>query len=98
MHWECVSVIERQLFKYLINRLGMKDVFDTYDTKNEGFIKASLLGDILRSIGFNPMDSDIQRVIKEVDPQSRQKRQIALLVHPYTFRLIFFRYRSIKIS
>ncbi|CAF0855311.1 unnamed protein product [Rotaria sordida] len=48
---------------------GMKDIFDTYDTKNEGFIKTSLLGNILRTIGFNPIESDVQRVTKEVDPQ-----------------------------
>ncbi|CAF3347369.1 unnamed protein product [Rotaria sp. Silwood1] len=48
---------------------GMKDIFDTYDTKNEGFIKASLLGNILRTIGFNPIESDVQRAINEVDSQ-----------------------------
>ncbi|CAF0724823.1 unnamed protein product [Rotaria sp. Silwood1] len=47
----------------------MKDIFDTYDTKNEGFIKASLLGNILRTIGFNPIESDVQRAINEVDSQ-----------------------------
>jgi Ca2+-binding EF-hand superfamily protein len=51
----------------------MRDVFDTYDTKNEGFIKTSLLGNILRTIGFNPLESDIQRAMREVDPQSKKK-------------------------
>ena len=50
----------------------MKDIFDTYDTKNEGFIKTSLLGNILRTIGFYPVESDVQRVTKEVDPLSKQ--------------------------
>ena len=51
----------------------MKDTFDAHDAKNEGFIKASLLGNILRTMGFNPIESDVQRVIKEVDPQSKNK-------------------------
>jgi calmodulin len=49
----------------------MKDVFDTYDTQNQGFIKTSLLGNILRTIGFNPFESDIKRATAEVDPQSK---------------------------
>ncbi len=48
----------------------MKDVFDTYDTKNEGFIKTSLLGKILRTLGSNPLESDVQRITKEIDPES----------------------------
>jgi len=48
----------------------MKDVFDTYDTTNQGIIKTSQLGKILRTLGLNPRDSDIQRVTKEIDPQS----------------------------
>lgn len=48
----------------------MKEVFDTYDTKNQGFIKTSSLGKILRTLGLNPRDSDIQRVTKEIDPES----------------------------
>lgn len=48
----------------------MKDIFDSNDPKNQGFIKTSLLGDILRTIGFNPLDSDLQRVTREVDPLS----------------------------
>jgi len=47
----------------------MKDIFDTYDTKNQGFIKTTLIGNILRTIGFNPLESDIQRATREVDPQ-----------------------------
>lgn len=51
----------------------MKQVFDTYDTKNQGIIKVSLLGKILRSLGFNPRESDVQRVSKEIDPDSNKK-------------------------
>ncbi len=51
----------------------MKEVFDTYDTKNVGFIKTSLLGKILRTLGSNPLESDIQRITKEIDPESKRK-------------------------
>jgi Ca2+-binding EF-hand superfamily protein len=49
----------------------MKDIFDTYDTKSQGFIKTSLIGNILRTLGFNPLESEIQRATREVDPQSK---------------------------
>ena len=48
----------------------MKDVFDTYDTTGQGIIKTSLFGKILRTIGLNPLESDLQRITKEIDPQS----------------------------
>ncbi|UJR25861.1 hypothetical protein I4U23_007211 [Adineta vaga] len=48
---------------------GMKEIFDTYDTNNVGFIKTSLLGFILRTLGFNPREADLQRVGKEYDPE-----------------------------
>ena len=51
----------------------MRDVFDTYDTKNQGFIKTSLIGNILRTLGYNPLESDIERTTKEVDPLSINK-------------------------
>jgi Ca2+-binding EF-hand superfamily protein len=56
----------------------MKEVFDTYDKQNVGFIKPSLLGKILRTLGFNPLESDIQRVIKEVDPDRKNFVKIKL--------------------
>lgn len=46
-------------------------MFDNYDAKNQGFIKTSLLGNILRTLGFNPLESDIQRATKQVDPLSK---------------------------
>ena len=50
----------------------MKDVFDANDAQNQGFIKTSLLGNILRTIGYNPIETDVQRAIKEFDPQSKK--------------------------
>ena len=57
-------------------------MFDSHDTKNQGFIKTSLLGNILRTIGFNPLESDIQRVTREVDPLSK-------ILRPNVFRTRF---------
>lgn len=54
----------------------MKEIFDTHDTKNLGFIKTSSLGKILRTLGLNPHESDVQRITKQVDPESNRKNEI----------------------
>lgn len=51
--------------------LGMKDIFDANDQSNAGLIKASTLGFILCTLGFNPRESYLQRVSKEYDPESK---------------------------
>ena len=63
----------------------MKEAFDTYDTKNQGIIKTSLLGKILRTLGFNPLESDIQRVTKEIDPKSKKTVVFIKENHLYLF-------------
>ncbi len=65
----------------------MKDIFDTYDAKNQGFIKTSLIGNILRTLGLNPLESDVQRAMREVDPQSKFLTDLC-------FFLIFISFRS----
>ncbi|CAF1330128.1 unnamed protein product [Adineta steineri] len=52
---------------------GMKEVFDTYDTQSTGIIKVSLLGKIFRGLGCNPLESDIQRIMKEIDPHNKDQ-------------------------
>ena len=46
----------------------MKDVFDAYDKQNTGIIKVSSIGKIFRNLGFNPLESDIQRIMSQIDP------------------------------
>ena len=65
----------------------MKEVFDTYDKQNAGHIKPSLLGKILRTLGFNPLESDIERVIKEVDPD----RKNFVKIKPAKFQIFILR-------
>jgi Ca2+-binding EF-hand superfamily protein len=58
----------------------MKEIFDTNDTSNQGFIKASTLGLILRTLGFNPRESDLQRVRKEFDPESKTQNLLYKII------------------
>ncbi|CAF0864692.1 unnamed protein product [Didymodactylos carnosus] len=62
----------------------MKETFDTYDTKNQGIIKTSMLGKIIRTLGFNPLESDIQRISKELDPSNSDALKFPEYVAAYT--------------
>ncbi|KIV93842.1 hypothetical protein PV10_05027 [Exophiala mesophila] len=47
-----------------------KDVFALFDKDGSGTITASELGEIMRSLGQNPSDSELQDMINEVDADS----------------------------
>jgi len=44
-----------------------QDAFSECDTDKDGFIASSQLGQVLRQIGQNPTDAEIQDMINEVD-------------------------------
>jgi calmodulin len=44
-----------------------QDAFSALDTDHDGFIASSQLGQILRSIGENPTDAEVQDMINEID-------------------------------
>ncbi|CAF1687058.1 unnamed protein product [Adineta ricciae] len=52
---------------------AMKEVFDTYDKQNTGILKVSLIGKIFRNLGFNPLESDIQRIMSQIDPNDKDQ-------------------------
>ncbi|KAG0274676.1 hypothetical protein BGZ96_004143 [Linnemannia gamsii] len=47
-----------------------KEAFNLFDRKGSGNIAASSLGDLLRSIGQNPTQSEIQELVAQADPSS----------------------------
>lgn len=44
-----------------------QDAFSALDTDHDGFIRSSQLGQILRAIGENPTDAEVQDMINEID-------------------------------
>jgi len=44
-----------------------KSVFETFDTDNSGSISSDELGTIIRQLGQNPTQSELDEMIKEVD-------------------------------
>ncbi|KAF9543861.1 hypothetical protein EC957_000395 [Mortierella hygrophila] len=47
-----------------------KEAFNLFDRKGSGNIAASSLGNLLRSIGQNPTQSEIQELVAQADPSS----------------------------
>jgi hypothetical protein len=61
-----------------------KEAFNLFDRKGSGNIAASSLGNLLRSIGQNPTQSEIQELVAQADPSCK--------------RLIFFFFLSLQLK
>ena len=44
-----------------------KEAFEIFDKDKDGFITIKELGEIMRNLGQNPSDADLQDMINEVD-------------------------------
>lgn len=53
---------EENIFKF-------KNAFSAFDLKNSGVIKVKQLGGVLRKLGQNPTEADLQDMINEVDKE-----------------------------
>ena len=52
---------------------ALKDAIDLYDTVGDGKVDSSVLADILRGIGENPTESEVQKFLKQVDPVGNKR-------------------------
>lgn len=49
-----------------------KEAFLLFDKRGDGKVDSAQLGEILRSLGLNPTEADVKKVLKEVDPSGRK--------------------------
>ena len=47
--------------------LEFKEAFGLFDPKDEGFITSKELGSVMRSLGENPTEAELQDMVNEVD-------------------------------
>ncbi|CAG9988679.1 unnamed protein product [Clonostachys byssicola] len=45
----------------------LKEIFDLFDQDNDGQITAAELGEVMRALGQNPTESELQTIIDEAD-------------------------------
>ena len=50
-----------------------KDVFELFDRDAEGTIKTSDVGTVLRALGRNPSEAELQTLIREIDSEGNGK-------------------------
>ena len=53
--------VERELEEW-------RETFQLFDKKGDGSVDCSQMGDILRSLSFNPTQGEINKILKEIDP------------------------------
>ncbi|XP_046839364.1 myosin-2 essential light chain-like [Xenia sp. Carnegie-2017] len=52
---------------------ALKDAIDLYDTMGDGKVDSSALADILRAIGENPTESEVQKFLVQLDPSGNKR-------------------------
>ncbi|CAH3024480.1 unnamed protein product, partial [Porites evermanni] len=50
-----------------------KEAFLLFDKRGDGKVDSAQLGEILRSLGLNPTEADVKKVLKEVDPSGSKR-------------------------
>jgi len=59
-------VIMRYIFIVVVV-LEYREAFDMYDKNKDGEISSKELGEVMRALGENPTETDLVRIINEVD-------------------------------
>jgi len=58
---------------YIVLCIGTLEVFSLFDKDEDGAVKVTDIGAMLRSIGFNPPEAEIQRLQEEQDTDNGEK-------------------------
>ena len=74
MEWKYQCETEETPF-HVIHNLSFiaeyKEAFNLYDKDNDGIIATQKLGRVLRAMGLNPTEIEIQEMIDEVDSEGK---------------------------
>jgi len=62
-----ITVTYRQLLMLLLLSTEFREAFAAFDKNRDGVITAKELGEVLRSLGENPSETELLRIINEVD-------------------------------
>ena len=49
----------------------IREIFSLFDKDADGFVQTSDLGTIVRGLNFNPSETEVAEMIREVDPEGR---------------------------
>jgi len=46
----------------------IREIFSLFDKNSDGYVNSSELGTIVRGLNLNPSDTEVNEMVKEVDP------------------------------
>ena len=49
----------------------IREIFSLFDKDADGFVQTSDLGTIVRGLNFNPSETEVAEMIRDVDPEGR---------------------------
>ena len=49
----------------------IREIFSLFDKDADGFVQTSDLGTIVRGLNFNPSETEVGEMIRDVDPEGR---------------------------
>lgn len=55
--------------EYIIAEI--REIFSLFDKDADGFVQTSDLGTMIRGLNFNPSETEVAEMVKEVDPEGR---------------------------
>jgi Ca2+-binding EF-hand superfamily protein len=64
---QAMSIVARLSTFLLVTCLEFREAFAAFDKNGDGVITAKELGEVLRSLGENPTETDLLRIIDQVD-------------------------------
>ena len=51
--------------------LEYKDAFALFDKRGDSKIDSNQIGDVLRALGLNPTEAEVQKIVQEIDPKGK---------------------------
>ncbi len=73
------SVNTRSCFIYLSPFAEFKEAFSLFDKDGDGTITTKELGTVMRSLGQNPTEAELQDMINEVDADGKRRLRASIL-------------------
>ena len=53
-----------------------RDAFALFDKRGDGKIDSDQIGDVLRALNLNPTETEVKKIVQEVDPNGEISNQV----------------------
>ena len=53
-----------------------RDAFALFDKRGDGKIDSDQIGDVLRALNLNPTETEVKKIVQEVDPNGETSNQV----------------------